>query len=136
MYTNARLATTYSIFAVIATSVNISAQDLVIRYYRGLYCIYISVLIGTAAGLIVKYMLDKHYIFKFQTRDALHNSQTFIMYAVMGVATTFVFWGFEAGFNYFFETKEMRYFGGVIGLIIGYILKYRLDKYYVFCADT
>ena len=31
-----------------------------------------------------------------------------------------------------FETKEMRYLGGILGLMIGYICKYYLDKRYVF----
>ena len=42
----------------------------------------------------------------------------------MGLATTVIFWGFE--------TKEMRYLGGIIGLAIGYLTKYHLDKRYVF----
>ena len=33
-----------------------------------------------------------------------------------------------------FETKEMRYLGGVLGLAIGYLAKYHLDKRYVFRA--
>ncbi|HMU91334.1 MAG TPA: GtrA family protein, partial [Pseudomonadales bacterium] len=31
-----------------------------------------------------------------------------------------------------FATKEMRYLGGIIGLAIGYLAKYHLDKRYVF----
>jgi hypothetical protein len=30
----------------------------------------------------------------------------------------------------------MRYLGGILGLIIGYLMKYRLDKRYVFRAET
>ena len=50
----------------------------------------------------------------------------------MGILTTMIFWGFELGFHYFFQTKEMRYLGGILGLMIGYICKYHLDKHYVF----
>jgi hypothetical protein len=46
----------------------------------------------------------------------------------MGLATTAVFWGFEFCFHFFFASKEMRYLGGVIGLTIGYVIKYHLDK--------
>jgi hypothetical protein len=53
----------------------------------------------------------------------------------MGLATTFIFWGFEFGFQHLFETKEMRYLGGIIGLAIGYLTKYQLDKRYVFRAE-
>jgi hypothetical protein len=54
----------------------------------------------------------------------------------MGLATTVIFWGFEFGFEYLFATKEMRYLGGIIGLAIGYVTKYHLDKRYVFRTDT
>jgi putative flippase GtrA len=50
----------------------------------------------------------------------------------MGVVTTAVFWGFEFGFDHLFGTREMRYAGGVIGLAIGYVAKYQLDKRFVF----
>jgi hypothetical protein len=54
----------------------------------------------------------------------------------MGLATTVIFWGFEFGFHHIFETKEMRYLGGVIGLAIGYVTKYHLDKRYVFRTEA
>jgi len=54
----------------------------------------------------------------------------------MGLATTLIFWGFEFSFHYFFETKEMRYLGGVIGLAIGYLTKYHLDKRFVFRKEV
>jgi hypothetical protein len=54
----------------------------------------------------------------------------------MGLATIVIFWGFEFGFNHIFATKEMRYLGGVIGLAIGYLAKYHLDKRYVFRTEA
>jgi putative flippase GtrA len=54
------------------------------------------------------------------------------MYTLMGLVTTVIFWGFEFGFHHLFESKEMRYLGGVIGLAIGYFAKYLLDRRFVF----
>jgi len=122
----------YVIFALIATAVNIGAQDIVIRNYIGAFDILISVVVGTGAGLVVKYILDKRYIFRFRARDVAHDGKTFALYTLMGLATTVIFWGFEFGFDHLFETKEMRYLGGIIGLAIGYLTKYHLDKRYVF----
>jgi len=127
-----RLAITYAILALIATAANIGAQDLVIRGYSGAYDVLLSVAAGTGIGLVVKYVLDKRYIFRFQARHARHDASTFALYALMGLFTTVIFWGFEFAFDRFFETKEMRYVGGVLGLAIGYVSKYRLDKRYVF----
>ena len=127
-----KLIANYSLFALIATLSNIAAQDVTVRYYNGVYAIELSVIVGTAIGLIIKYILDKHFIFKFQTNTAAHNGKTFILYTLMGILTTLIFWGFEFGFNHIFQTKQMRYLGGIIGLSIGYIAKYHLDKHFVF----
>lgn len=127
-----KLAFTYAFFAIIATIANIAAQDITLHLYAGIYSIMLSVVAGTAFGLIIKYMLDKRFIFRFQTRNFSHNSKVFVLYTLMGLFTTVIFWCFELGFNHLFQTKEMRYFGGVIGLSIGYIVKYQLDKRIVF----
>ncbi len=132
MFASTRLAINYAIFALIATAANVGAQDLVIRTYSGALDILISVIAGTGVGLIVKYLLDKRYIFRFRPRNVAHDTQTFAIYAAMGLATTTIFWGFEFGFHHMFETKEMRYLGAVIGLGVGYLAKYHLDKRYVF----
>ena len=136
MFASSKLAINYAIFALIATAANIGAQDLVIRTYSGAFDILASVVVGTGVGLVVKYILDKRYIFRFRARNVAHDTQTFALYTVMGLATTVIFWGFEFGFHHIFETKEMRYLGGVIGLAIGYLTKYHLDKRYVFRTEA
>ncbi len=136
MFASTKLAINYGIFALIATAANIGAQDLVIRTYSGTFDILASVIVGTGVGLVVKYILDKRYIFRFRARSVAHDTRTFALYTVMGLATTVVFWGFEFGFLHLFETKEMRYLGGIIGLAIGYLTKYHLDKRYVFRMEA
>ncbi len=136
MFVSTKLAINYTIFALIATAANIGAQDLVIRTYSGAFDILASVIVGTGVGLVVKYILDKRYIFRFRAHSVAHDTQTFALYTVMGLATTVIFWGFEFGFHHIFETKEMRYLGGVIGLAIGYLTKYHLDKHYVFRTEA
>lgn len=122
----------YFFFAAIATVANIISQDLTIRLYDMQFSIALSVIVGTFVGLVVKYVLDKKYIFKYQIYSAAHDTKTFAMYTVMGLITTIIFWGFEFSFDFVFQTKTMRYTGGIIGLTIGYYLKYQLDKKYVF----
>lgn len=135
MFALSKLAINYAIFALIATAANISAQDLLIRAYSGEFSVIASVTLGTGVGLVVKYILDQRYIFRFQARSVGHGTRIFALYTVMGMATTMIFWGFEFGFHHVFETKEMRYLGGVLGLAIGYLAKYHLDKRYVFRAE-
>ena len=127
-----RLAIVYTIIALIATAANLLAQALAVRVWTGLWHIEISVLIGTAVGLVLKYVLDKIYIFRFKADGALHDLQTFILYTGMGVVTTLLFWGCEFGFYQAFQDKSLRYLGGLIGLVLGYWAKYHLDKRFVF----
>ena len=134
MSASVKIAINYGIFALIAIIVNIGVQVLVVRIYNGAFHILISVIVGTGVGLVVKYILDKRFIFRFHTHSMIHDTQTFILYTVMGLFTTMIFWGFEFGFYYIFESAKLRYLGGILGLAIGYYAKYQLDKRYVFCA--
>lgn len=127
-----RLSLTYTILAVVATIANIASQDIVTHLYAGVFAITLSILFGTGVGLLVKYWLDKKYIFKFKATSIKHDAHTFFLYSVMGVTTTFIFWLFEYGFDYWLASKEGRYLGAIIGLSIGYITKYQLDKKFVF----
>jgi putative flippase GtrA len=129
-----RLGTLYAAFAVCSLIVNLGSQALVVLLVTGNYAIATSILIGTAAGLLTKYLLDKHYIFRFSTAGLKQNSRLFVLYTAMGILTTVLFWSVEGGFNWFFGTATMRYFGAVLGLTAGYLAKYQLDKRYVFVA--
>jgi putative flippase GtrA len=131
-----RLAIVYTIIALIATAANLGAQELAVRAWHGAFQIELSVFIGTGVGLVVKYVLDKIFIFRFRAASTLHDLQTFILYTGMGVVTTLLFWGFEFGFNSAFQDKNMRYVGALIGLGLGYWAKYHLDKRFVFRAQV
>jgi putative flippase GtrA len=122
----------YATFALLATAVNILAQEITLVAYHGRNALLLAVMVGTAAGLLLKYQLDKRYIFKFTPASIVHDTVAFVRYTVMGVLTTGIFWGFEFFFDWYFETKRMRYTGAVIGLGIGYLLKYNMDKRFVF----
>lgn len=122
----------YTFFAIVATIINILAQDVYSYLDSGRFSLYLSILFGTVVGLLIKYFLDKKYIFKYETANIKQSTQVFFLYSIMGIFTTLIFWGVELTFHYIFATKEMRYFGGVIGLIIGYFVKYKLDQRYVF----
>lgn len=130
-----RLPIVYALLALIATAANIGTQILVMRGYSGPFAVMLALAIGTGVGLVIKYILDKRYIFRFRARDVAHDSKTFALYTLMGLATTVIFWGFELGFDHLFDTPQMRYLGGIVGLLIGYLTKYYLDKRYVFRTD-
>jgi len=124
----------YSLFAVIATIVNLLVQELSLWVYSDRFALYVAILAGTLAGLYTKFILDKRYIFRFQTEGLGEHGKHFLLYSFMGVFTTMIFWGMELGFEFLYETKLMRYIGAVLGLSIGYWVKYQLDKRFVFVS--
>ncbi|WP_336992895.1 GtrA family protein [Leucobacter sp. VD1] len=127
-----RIALLYLLFAAIATATNLLAQAAVVRMLDGTWAVAAGVLVGTLAGLAVKYVLDRRYIFRFRSRSLSNNMRTVVMYTLFSVVTTVIFWGFEFGFDWIFGTEAARYTGAVIGLGIGYAAKYQLDRRYTF----
>lgn len=123
----------YTFFVIIATIANILCQDATNRFYHAQHDLYLSMNSGTLVGLAVKYLMDKKYIFSFKSKSLLQDGQKFILYSSMGIVTTF-FGGGEMAFDYSFKTIAMRYTGAVIGLSFGYLMKYQLDKRFVFKA--
>lgn len=122
----------YTLFALLASLCNLIAQFTSLMVYNGHLALYVAMFWGTAAGLILKYILDKKYIFCYQTKDFKADFLKFFMYSLMGVFTTMIFWGFELFFNHVMAHESAKYIGAVIGLVIGYTTKYILDKKFVF----
>ena len=122
----------YSLFALISTIVNLGMQWITGQIYNGIYNLYAGIFFGTGSGLLTKYYLDKKYIFYYNVNSKIKDVQKIIIYAFTGIITTAIFWGFEIVFHYFFQPENSKYIGAVIGLSIGYVIKYFLDKRFVF----
>lgn len=125
-------AVKYIIFAVISTLFNLLFQYFSFTLYSGFASLYVAMFFGTLAGLIVKYVLDKKFIFYHEVKDKKDDVRKFTLYSLMGVFTTIIFWGTEIAFDALSQDPNAKYLGAVIGLSIGYIIKYFLDKRFVF----
>ena len=126
--TATKIAVLYTLFAVLSIAINIGSQMLSIWIYKGQLSVEISILVGTAMGLPLRYFLEKRYIFNFTSKNLVHDGTLFVFYSAMGVITTLIFWGTEFAFHLIYDTDFMRYIGGIIGLSIGFYVKYQLDK--------
>ena len=124
----------YAGFAVLAVVANLAAQRLVLlgadpvtptRFAA-------AMAVGTLVGLVVKYLLDKRWIFYDQTSGAKAQGAQFLLYSAMGVVTTAIFWVSETAAWMIWGTEAAREAGAVLGLSVGYITKYLLDRRYVF----
>ena len=120
----------YTSFAILATLTNLGVQRGVLWLNENWF--FPAMFAGTGVGLVVKYLLDKKWIFYDIARPARDEARTFIFYSVTGVVTTLIFWGSESAFWLIWQTHTMRELGAVIGLTIGYVLKFNLDRRFVF----
>lgn len=130
--TRTTLVLRYTAFAVLATIANLGVQRIVLALGEGGAVFALAMLAGTAAGLVLKYVLDKRYIFNDTTTGLRAGGQQFLLYTVMGLVTTALFWATETAFWLIWQTDAMRELGAVIGLTVGYVVKYKLDSKYVF----
>lgn len=126
------LVTKYALFAGLSIASNLGSQWVAGALYGGPLRIYLMLVVGTSVGLIVKYLLDKSFIFFYQTETVAHDLRTFLLYVSMGVVTTAIFWGTELAFDALFSGDSAKYIGGFIGLTIGYTSKFFLDRKWVF----
>jgi putative flippase GtrA len=112
--TATKIAVLYTFFAVLSTAINIGSQMLSIWIYKGPLSVEISILVGTAMGLPLRYFLEKRYIFNFTSKNLVHDGKLFVFYSAMGVITTLIFWGTEYAFHVIYDTDFMRYLGGIL----------------------
>ena len=127
-----RLIAAYILLAALSTFINIGFQVFSIWVYTGPNSIEVSILVGTAVGLPLRYFLEKRYIFTFTSKNFAHDGRLFIFYSAMGLIPTLIFWGIEYSFHFIYGTDFMRYLGGIFGLSLGFFVKYQLDRKYVF----
>jgi putative flippase GtrA len=141
----------YAAFAALATAANLLTQWLFTALGRALWpdamliltvfgfmipageaVFWAALAAGTAAGFLLKYLLDKNFIFHHTPPTAGAGLATIFLYGVTAVITTLIFWGVQYLFTLFGPEDFWKYAGGVCGLVPGYLVKYFLDKRFVF----
>lgn len=122
----------YAVFAALAVLANLAAQRLVLSWQDDGAGFALALVVGTGVGLVVKYVLDKRWIFADREAGLAAHGRKFTLYTLMGLVTTALFWGTETAFWLIWHTDAMREAGAVLGLAVGYVVKYNLDKRFVF----
>jgi hypothetical protein len=130
----------YVLFAIFATVLNLGSQWVVLTLGAGLglgrdVLLVPALVTGTGLGLLLKYALDKIYIFEDASTGLKTHARKFSLYTAMGLVTTAIFWGTEYLFALLDPTGDLLYLGGAIGLAIGYAIKYQLDRRFVFDTE-
>jgi putative flippase GtrA len=121
----------YVTFAIVAGLTNIGAQEIFVRALP-LTPIMASIFSGTILGFFVKYLLEKRWVFFDKFGGHVAETRKLILYGILGVGTTALFWVIELGFWYSLQTTEAKYIGAAIGLALANWIKFHLSKRYVF----
>lgn len=125
----------YALFAAIATLLNLTVQATSLAVYQGASALVVAMLFGTITGLFAKYILDKIYIFQYVSKGKKDDAAKFLMYSVIGIGTTLIFWVCEIMLDRLWDNPVAKYVGAVVGLSIGYLIKYHMDKRFVFAVS-
>ena len=133
----ARIAPLYGLFGAATTAANLGTQTavhLVRPPAPGTpdAAYWLALTFGAAAGLVLKYLLDKRWIFFDRSGGIADHGAKFARYTMMGLAATAMFRGLQTGFFMIWRTQTMLTLGGAISLLLGYLIKYLLDKRFVF----
>ena len=109
----------YGLFAIIAIAVNLGCQFIFLNGSggKGPFFLTMAMALGTLAGLLCKFILDKKFVFYYESEGKKDEAKKFALYSFMGIFTTVIFWGTELGFDYFWGTENAKYIGGLLGLV-------------------
>lgn len=118
---------------IIADGVLSLFQVFTVTVYKNLtIAIFIKTGIATIGAFLFKFAVDKWLLFKDHNPDIKNTMRQIVIYGMFAVFTTLIFWGFEFGFKLLFHFRFSEYAGGVIGLVLGYTLKFIFDSRFVF----
>lgn len=121
----------YLVFAMLGTLSNLGTQELVVRSAPAAP-LTLSIGIGTIVGFLLKYALDKLWVFRDGYGGHRDELVKVTLYGAFSIVTTLIFWAFELSFWEIWRSDLAKYGGAVLGLGIGYITKFMLDRTFVF----
>lgn len=122
----------YASFAVLASLANLMMQRAVFTFGVGPVVFVAALFFGTLVSLVLKYLLDKRWIFADASTGVKAHGRKLTMYTALGIITTIISWGTETAFWLTWQTVTMREIGLILGLTVGYTVKYNLDRRFVF----
>ena len=154
MRTTSHQYSLYMIFATLSIIINLGSQYLaqltliwivpsfanekLISNFENWFILALS--FGTGMGFIFKFIVDKFVVFQESLQESKKEElqktgKQLTLYLGFAIITTIIFWGFEFLFKILL-TGYWYLVGGLIGLIIGYTVKFILDRTFVFTSSS
>ncbi|ACV69116.1 GtrA family protein [Desulfohalobium retbaense] len=129
-----RFTLLYATFVAVGIVTNLGIQVTVAAALTTPLKIYLGMGLGALGSMVVKFHLDRRYIFSCGPGSLRQKGRQFAFYSLFGVVNILCFWTAELTFHFLFQPAAMRYLGALLGLVVGHSLKYRMDKHLVFGA--
>lgn len=126
------LATRYAAFALFSTAVNWAMQLAILRTIPGRFSIYAALFVGTGAGFVVKYLLDKNYIFQHASANRTQEAWVLALYLGTSIVMTAFYLVSQAVIFFVYGEGVVYYASGTAVLLLGYAIKFALDGRFVF----
>ncbi|MHA1788502.1 MAG: GtrA family protein [Candidatus Helarchaeota archaeon] len=120
----------YGFFAIFTTIIFWGVQYM-ISMIIGVEYYIIAGAIGLAIGYTVKFVLDKIYVFKKKFGSSSQQTMFYVLYILFGFISSVVNLGTQWVLGYYF-LGGYNALGVLAGTIIGFFMKYLLDKFIVF----
>lgn len=127
----------YFIFAIISIILNISIQELFFIFIgRESQVLAIAMVIATIVSFVFKYFMDKFYVFNSKSETKKEEVKKVFLYGFFSVFTTLIYMVVEFAFHISFSFQHKEELGAMLGLTIGYIVKYIIDKKITFKREV
>lgn len=91
-----------------------------------------SYALGLFVGFVIKYLLDKKYVFNDGYENRKAETKKAGLYAFMSILCTILSVGITGSFKIVVGVQFAKRIGWFLGLLFGYTAKFFLDKKYVF----
>ncbi len=88
--------------------------------------------LGLFVGFVIKYVLDKKYVFNDGYENHKAETKKAGLYAFMSILCTIISVGVTGSFKILLGVQLAKRVGWFLGLLLGYTAKFFLDKKYVF----
>ncbi|MHA1271560.1 MAG: GtrA family protein [Candidatus Helarchaeota archaeon] len=120
----------YGFFAIFTTIIFWGVQYILTIILGESYYI-IAGAVGLAIGYTVKFVLDKIYVFKKKFGSSSQQTMFYVLYIIFGFISSVINLGTQWFLGYYY-LGGYHIFGVLAGTVVGFVVKYILDKFIIF----
>jgi len=122
----------YMAYSFLTLILNIGIQSITLNITgRSTEAVILAIVVATVVSFVVKFFIDKNIIFKTKKGHQNERRKQVLLYAVFSIGTTLIYILVEMIFHFSFDSADLyekkEEIGAIIGLLMGYSIKYIVD---------